>query len=199
MKQWRNSGERTAVLERECEEFASKLQLREFDEGPRFGRWYLRGVWSWAEVVTLRHGVYVGGDVETVVFSGHPNAEKYGARSPLYWMATRSYRYAAEKADRGRTQGMEWDRDCALAELLYHRRHDQIGKEEARQVYDCWRLDEGQHAFAAAVYEATGDCELCSIGEVVSRRVFLATAILRRLTGLIDLRKKSTEWFRRAA
>jgi len=199
MKQWRNALERTRVLERECTEFAEKLQLRESIEGPRFGRWYLCGVWSWAEVVTLRNGVYIGGDVETVVFSGHPNSEKYGVRSPLYWMATRSYRYAAEKAHLGSTKGMSWDRDCALADVFYHRKHDQLSREQARAIYHAWKHDEGQHAFAAAVYEATGDCELCDMGEVVSQRVFLATAILRRLTGLLDLRSKSLEWFRRAA
>lgn len=202
MKQWSNHAERTKTIERETEHYAAGLNLVACDEGPRFGRYYLRGTWTWVEVVTLRHGLYVGGDIETVVFSGHPNAEKYGVRSPLYWMATRSYDYAAEKAGLGATQREEWDAACARACVLEHQKDETFTTEEAEALLDVLDREEGEHAFRQAVYETLEDSEYCTMGDVVSRRVIRATAVLRRLTCLLerhDFQGASASWFRRAA
>lgn len=199
MRKWRNHAERSRVLERECEEFCEQLALRDSIEDGSFGRWFLRGPWSWVEVVTLRGGLYVGGDIETVVFSGHPSPRAgYPVRSAVYWMATKSYSYAAEKANIGRTQGNEWDDDCARASVLDQRKHDGLTREQARALFDCLDREEGERAFAAAVYEETGDAELCSMGDVVSRRVYLATAVLRRLVRHFDaqgMRERARAWF----
>ncbi len=180
MNRWRNHAKRSQIIERECEEFCSKLRLTESREDDVSGRWYLRGPWTWVEVVTLRHGLYVGGDIETVVFSGHPG-RGYGVRSPVYWMATRSYGYAAEKARMGNTLGNEWDAACARASVLDQCKQGGLSHDQARALLRCLDHEEGEHAFQAAVYEETGDSELCDMGEVVSRRVYLATAVLRRL------------------
>lgn len=202
MKQWSNHAERTAILECETEHYAAGLSLRDCDEGRRFGRYYLRGQWTWVEVVTLRHGLYVGGDIETVVFSGHPSAEKYGVRSPLYWMATRSYSYAAEKAGLGNTENEEWDAACARACVLEYQKDEAFTAEQAEALLRVLDHEEGEHAFRQAVYETLEDSEYCSMGDVVSRRVIRATAVLRRLTRLLerhDFQNASATWFRRAA
>ncbi len=201
MSSWKNHAERSAVIERECEEFCSKLKLVESKEDDVSGRWYMRGPWTWVEVVTLRHGLYVGGDIGTVVFNGHPG-RGYGVRAPVYWMATRSYSYAAEKARMGNTEGNEWDADCARACVLDYLEQEVLSKEQAEDLLMCLDHEEGEHAFQQAAYDATDDSELCSMGEVVSRRVYLATAALRRLVEHFEsqaMRERAREWFRRSA
>lgn len=188
MNHWSTSAERTAIIEREVEKYAAGLELSECDEGPRFGRYYLRGEFTWVEVVTLRHGLYVGGDIETVVFSGHPSAEKYGVRSPLYWMSTRSYGYAAEKAQIGNTVSQEWDAACARDCVLTYRSDESFTQEQAEALLEVLDREEGEHAFRKAVYDTIEDSEYCSMGDVVARRVIRATAVLRRLTGLLEKR-----------
>lgn len=204
-REWKNHAERTEIIEREVEEYAAGLTLVDCDEGQRFARYYLRGTWTWVEVVTLRHGLYVGGDIETVVFSGHPNAERYGVRSPVYWMATRSYDYAAEKAGLGNTEREEWDPACARACVKMHLRDKTFTAEEAEPLLESLDREEGEHAFRAAVYETLEDSEYCSMGDVVSRRVIRATAVLRRLIHQLLVhdgalvREGAASWFRRAA
>ncbi len=202
VQQWRNHAERTAIIEREVEQYAAGLDLGECDEGSRFGRYYLRGRWTWVEVVILRHGLYVGGDIETVVFSGHPSAGKYGVRSPLYWMATRSYSYAGEKAGMGNTEAEEWDAECARACVLEHQKDETFTTEQTEELLDVLDREDGEHAFRQAVYETLEDSEYCSMGDVVSRRVIRATAVLRRLTCLLerrDFQSAASSWFRSAA
>jgi hypothetical protein len=202
MEKWTNHAEREEAIVRSCEKYSADLSLREVDEGSRFGRYYLRGNWTWVEVVTLRHGLYVGGDIETVVFSGRPNAEKYGVRSPLYWMSTRSYEYAAQKARLGNTQEEEWDAECARACVLEYRGEDTCTAEQADALLSVLDREEGEHAFREAVNEELEDSEYCTMGDVVSRRVIRATAVLRRLTCLLqrhDFQSAAASWFRRAA
>lgn len=199
MKQWTNHAERTATIERETEKYAAGLSLASCDEGSRFGRYYLRGRWTWVEVVTLRHGLYVGGDIETVVFSGHPSAETYGVRSPLYWMAARSYSYASEKARLGNTESEEWDADCARACVLEYRSDGAFTAEQSDRLIQVLDWEEGERAFREAVYETIEDSEYCSMGDVVSRRVIRAAAILRRLVWCLDARDLQLAahgWFR---
>lgn len=202
MSRWRNADHRRRILEADCDQFAAKLHLVDVREEGSFGRWFLRGPWSWAEVVSLRGGIYVGGDIETVVFKGGGDLATR-PRGRVYWMATRSYSYASEKGHLGDTAPDEWDEACARGAILWHRRHDQLEKEQARNL---WRLlergDVSRGEFNSAIYEETEDCELCGIGDVTSSRIFMATAIMRRLAHLLDCRdmqQVSREWFRRTA
>lgn len=191
--------ERQTRIEREVEQFVGQFELVRCEENKPHGRWLLKGGWSWAEVVTLAHGLYVGGDIETVCFSGHPRG--YGVRSAVYWMATRSYGYASEKARMGGVETVEWDRACARESLLEMRREKVIDAENAREIFDLLGGDDcSQSRFQDALYEAQEDVERLDAGEVVARRIYLATAVLRRLTWLLecrDFRVKSREWLYR--
>ncbi len=201
MKQWGNAHERSLILEKECDAFAARLQLVDVREEWQFGRWLLRGPWTWAEVASLRGGIYVGGDIDTVVFrGGDPDGNPRGR---VYWMATRSYRYASEKAHLGDTAPDEWDEDCARGDIKWHCDHGQITKAQAKSLLRLLnRGDVGRDEFNKAIYEETEDSELCGMGDVTSRRVFMATAVLRRLAHLfacIDMQEASRQWFRRTA
>ncbi len=183
--------------EREAESFVESFRLVSMDEGKRHGRWLLKGNWSWAEVVTLSNGIYVGGDIESVVFQGHP--DHHGPRSAVYWMATRSYGYAREKASRGDTPATDWDARTARERVIWMRRDKELTKEAARCIVDLLDLACDPFEFREALYDACADCEALGAGEVVAGRVYLATAVLRKLTELIeerDFRSASRGWFR---
>lgn len=201
-RRWKNSQERGVILEQDCERFCARLELLKIDEQDGHGRWFMRGPWSWVEVVTLTNGIYVGGDIETVVFLGGSDRAN-SPRGRVYWMATRSYGYAAEKAHHGRTAPDEWDADCARGDILWHRRVDQLEKDDARHLWDYLKNgDVGGHELNSEVYERTRDSELCTLGQVTAKSLFMATAALRRLAYLFDCRdmqQASREWFRRAA
>jgi hypothetical protein len=199
MSRWRNYDEREETLQDDCERFCSRLELRKSDERDGHGRWILKGPWTWAEVVTLSNGLYVGGDIETVVFHGGPEMT---LRGRVYWMATTSYYYAAQKARAGDTGGYEWDAACAAFAVCDHRRRGELEKGQARAIFDA--IADGEHHFQAALYEEDDGSlsEMYGMGQVVPKRVFMATAVLRRLVWLFEsqeLRQKSREWFRRAA
>ena len=181
MKQWRNHAEREKALQSDCERYASRLELVKCDEQNGHGRWMLKGPWTWAEVVTLCNGIYVGGDIETIVFQGGSGTKLRGL---VYWMATRSYGYAAQKARMGNTGAYGWDADCAAGDVLWHRRSGDLNKDQARDIYNAIR--DGKHLFQQAIYDADdGDLgELYGMGEVVPASVFMATAVLRRLAPL---------------
>ncbi len=202
MSRWRNAAERERILEADCDKFAAQLHLTDVREEGAFGRWFLRGPWTWAEVVSLRGGIYVGGDIETVVFQGGGDRAA-NPRGRVYWMATRSYSYASEKAHIGNTAPDEWDEECARGAVRDHLECEQISKEQARELLRLRdRGDVGRGEFASAVYEETNDAELCDMGDVTSRRIYMATAIMRRLAHLLDCRdmqELAREWFRRAA
>lgn len=200
-RRWRNGLERNQVLEQDCERFVARLRLHRVTEEGRHGRWLLKGDWTWAEVVTLSNGIYVGGDIETVVFSGGSDRAAH-PRGRVYWMATTSYGYASEKARHGGTAPEEWDVECARGELLWHRQVDQLSKDQARRLWNELKREPSQADFANAVYRETQDAELCDMGEVVNASVYMATAVLRRLAHLLDCQDfqgASAEWFRRAA
>jgi hypothetical protein len=199
--EWRNSAERGARIERDCDRTANRLRLVSSAKEGRHGRWLLNGDWTWAEVVTLANGIYVGGDIETVVFVGGPDRAAH-PRGRVYWMATRSYTYAKEKAHAGDTAPNSWDIDCARGEILWHRRVDQLSREHARELWGFLDREPMRHEFVELINELTEDCELCGMGEVTARSVFMATAVLRRLAHLFDcqdFQATSNEWFRRAA
>jgi hypothetical protein len=200
VNRWNSASERERILEKDCERFVSKLVLQRSVEDQKHGRWLLRGEWTWAEVVTLANGIYVGGDIETVVFQG--GSDRYRPRGLVYWMATKSYGYAREKARIGGTGRDEWDADCARHEILWHLQAEQITQRQALKLLDALRRDEGPGPFHAATYDITQDSELCNMGDVVNKSVFMATAVLRRLAHLFDckdMQTKAAEWFRRAA
>lgn len=198
MKRWRNHAERETKLQADCDRFCSRLEIRKCEERDGHGRWLLKGPWTWAEVVTLSNGIYVGGDIETVVFHGGP---EHRVRARVYWMATTSYGYAAQKARAGNTGAHEWDEDCAAGDALWHRRNGDLTKDQAREIYDA--IGNGKHSFQEAISDNdNGDLtELYGMGEVVPASVFMATAVLRRLVWLFgakELRETSREWFARA-
>lgn len=196
---WNSAAERERILERDCERYAARLMLIRSNEDEKHGRWLLKGGWTWAEVITLENGIYVGGDIETVVFQGGSDRR---VRGKVYWMGTRDYRYAREKARIGRTAPDEWDRECARSDILWHLQAEQITREQAVQILEALRREEGPAAFHSAIYDITGDSELCDMGDVTNASVFMATAVLRRLAHLFDAeeyRSKSRDWFRRAA
>lgn len=199
---WSNSTERGRILEQDCDRFVARLRLVQSTEEGRHGRWLLKGDWTWAEVITLANGIYVGGDIETVVFVGGSDRASR-PRGRVYWMATTSYGYAREKANIGGTGRDEYDESCARGDILFHRRVRQLEREEARELWDLLkRGDVGQHELASATYDATHNAEMCDLGVVTSKSVFMATAVLRRLAYLFDcqdFQAASHEWFRRAA
>ncbi len=199
MRRWRNHAEREQKLQADCDRFCARLDLRKAEERDGHGRWLLRGPWTWAEVVTLSNGIYVGGDIETVVFHGGSDRRLRGL---VYWMATTSYGYAAEKARKGNSGRYDWDADCAAGDVVDQRRFGNLEKDQARAIYDA--IPDGKHRFQETIFEHdTGDLsELYDMGEVIPASVFMATAVLRRLVWLFEsqeLRQKSLEWFRRAA
>ncbi len=199
MRPWKNYAERERRLQADCDQFCSRLELRRCDEREGHGRWLLKGPWTWAEVVTLSNGIYVGGDIETVVFHGGHGLKLRGL---VYWMATTSYSYAAQKARAGNTGAYDWDEDCARFDVCWQRRQGTLEKDQAREIYGSIR--DGRHRFVEAIVESDrGDLgELYDMGEVIPAAVFMATAVLRRLAWLLeahDLRATSRAWFRRAA
>lgn len=200
MNRWNSSAERERILEQDCERFAARLTIARSVEDAKHGRWLLKGDWTWAEVVTLANGIYVGGDIETVVFQG--GSDRCRPRGLVYWMATKSYGYAREKAQMGGTAKTQWCPDCARADILWHLQAEQITREQAVKILGALRCDEGPGPFHAAIYEITHDAELCDMGDVVNKSVIMATAVLRRLAHLFDckdMQAKAAEWFRRAA
>jgi len=195
---WRDADERGRILEKECDDFSDNLHMIDAQEDGAFRRWLLRGPGTWVEVVTLRGGIYVGGDVDTVVFRGGVDRSS-DPRGRVYWMATRSYDYAAEKARIGDTAPDEWDGDCARGHILWHRKREQLNKDQARALWEILAHDDVSGAeFHAAIYEETNDSELCNMGDVTSHRVYMATAIMRRLAHLLDSRdmqQAARGWF----
>ncbi len=174
-----------------------KLQLRDSVEDERFGRYYLSGPLIWAEVVTIRGGVIVCGDVDTVCFQWLTSKTP---RAPLYWIACAGYDYATAKAARGTgNSAREFDVEVARHCVLYHRRNGTLTRDEAQQLWDFLKSDDANAVtFQAEVYEVTADSELCSMGEVSSSRVLVAQAVLRRLVAELearDFRTKARGWF----
>jgi hypothetical protein len=193
---YRAADARQRKVEREAEQFVESFKLAKCREERCHGRWLLKGNWSWAEVVTLSNGIYVGGDIDSVVFQGHP--DNYGPRSAVYWMATRSYGYAKEKASRGDTQAVSWDRSVAREAIVWMRRDKGLTKDAARDIVDLLDSECDQSHFVEALYENQDDCESLDAGEVTAMRVYMATAVLRKLVWLLetrDFRDSARSWF----
>ncbi|HWA29028.1 MAG TPA: hypothetical protein VG734_25480 [Lacunisphaera sp.] len=197
---WRRAHERAEKIQRDTARTMKDLRLVEFEEGDRFGRYFLRGGWTWAEVITIRGGVIVCGDVDTVCFqwlSQNPQTP----RGPLYWMSGYNYSYAEQKARIGNTHGArEFDRDIASGCVLEWRRGKDISKEDARYLWTM--VGESESEFMSAAYEALSDSEPLESVEVTGRCVFTAQAVLTRLVEELearDFRASAGAWFRRAA
>jgi hypothetical protein len=201
VNRWNSAAERERILEQDCERFVAKLNLVRSTEEGKHGRWLLRGEWTWAEVVTLENGIYVGGDIETVVFMGGSD-RRTTPRGLVYWMGTKSYGYASEKARAGGTGRDEWDEDCARHHILQHLQDETITREQATEIRAALRSGDGAGPFKATIYDVTHDGELCDMGDVTNKSVYMATAVLRRLACLFDsagFRAAARDWFRRAA
>lgn len=183
---WHSERERATKQAEDCRRACSTWRLIDAEEGDRFGRYLLRGRLSWAEVVTVRGGVLVCGDVSSVLFQRW-SQKPQTPRGPLYWMAHASYGYATEKASIGDSVARTWDEDCARGEILYQRRHRGITREQARRLWDATFATDGS-SFAHDVYDATGDSELCRMGVVTDERVFMAQAVLARLVFELEAR-----------
>jgi hypothetical protein len=188
------------------------LELHEFEEGERFGRYYLRppaeGFWAsytWVEVVVLRHGVIVHGDCDTATFKGLYR-KGGGPRAALYWLSGYNHSYAEEKLDRGRGHNpKDWDRYLCRAQVASARRDGYLGDDDARALYDAAYDGCTQQEWINEYFALGLDAEGCSLGEVTPWVVFSAQAVLRRLTHLLEARDaltfqaRSKDWFKRAA
>ncbi len=197
MIRYRAHEERERDSVTQAESYAAGLRLISLEEKGRHGRYLLKGKWTWCEVVTLATGVYVGGDIETVVFNGFGDP-RTRPRPVLYWMATRSYGYAREKASIGDTLALEWSGKCAREAVIWMRRDRLLEKDGARDVIDALDRECTQHEFVEALHGATEDCECLNAGEAVSQRVVTATAVLRHLVDLLearDFQSKARGWF----
>jgi hypothetical protein len=191
-----------AQVRQQGESMTRNLHLTEWSEDGRFGRYLLRDkTWRgylWIEIITVRNGVLVHGDCQTVLFEGF--GDLLSPRGPIYWQARDNPQYGAEKA----RADDEWDARVARAGLLEHRRQGSLrdcSREDVRRLYE--ELDgENQGEFEELLYEVTSDSELFSIGRVVARRVIHAQAALCRLVqefDRIEVQEKSAAWFARKA
>jgi len=204
---------RAAELQADYRQLFADLRLIEHEECARFGRYYLRGNRTWAEVVTIRGGVVVCGDVDTVCFQWFSDrGNNQTVRGPLYWMAYAGYSYAEEKASIGMTDGYGtcvtrvFDVDVARYNVLDQRRHGGLTREQASEIWGFLKNNDevDKVTFADAVFGATGDYDLCTIGDVTAHRVFAAQAVLRCLVEALEaidargFRKRSLGWFWKA-
>lgn len=194
---------------RQADEMCRWLQLDNFTEDARFGRYYLRPPgearfrsYSWIEIVVLRHGVIVHGDCDTVVFKGFYRNDS-GPRGPLYWVGSYNYSYAEEKSDHGISgRSRDWDHQVCREEICLRRREGGIEKDVARALFDAAYDGQNQNEWLAEYWQHAQESEGASAGEVTPYPVFAAQAALRRLIGELesrDMRAASRDWFRRAA
>jgi hypothetical protein len=176
----------------------SDLRLGDVIEAGAHGRYLLKPStrrslsYQWAEVVTLRTGIMVHGDCETVVFKNHVTEH---ARSMVYWLAGYGYDYAEEKACIGGHRELEWDFVVARAYVCEWRREKIVERDVARSLWKA--AGDGQYYWTEALQEADLFDHL-GAGEVTPWRVFGAQAVLRRLVWLLERRDfllQSRDWF----
>jgi hypothetical protein len=147
----------------------------------------------WVEVAVLRGHLYVGGDIDTVVFKGGPMDPVARVR----WMGeSKSLTdYVAEKACSGlgsRELVWSWDREVAADDLS---RHIADMDEESRVGVDSFYLQEAVAAetrddFATRAADAIDDPDaweyVGSFGELLDSRIIYAHAALARLCALLS-------------
>jgi hypothetical protein len=185
--------------------YCEDLELRQVDEGERFGRYLLKPrkwlSYSWVEIVTVRGGVLVHGDCDTCFFSGLSGAT--GPRSGIYWQARVNPGYGAEKANRGGTESREFEQEVAAFYVLQWRRHKEIERELARDLFDGLRGGWTGEEFGAECYGSVVDVEsIVSARNSVSWNVINAQCVLMRLVTLLerrDFQHLAREWFSRSA
>lgn len=207
--------------------------IRELPEGMRCdGRWVIqrmgkvrgqpkRGTWDhpyWTEIVCLQGGmIYVGGDINPVVFA-------YGPRSfegRVRWMGSRKSgadSYLLEKAviGTGRETVYTYSPQQAAEDIQWLIRDQKAERETERQVLGEGEAEDKQlrrrvellelaleevddrHGMMETLMESPDDSGLydvvieSDIGEVPAARVFYAWAALRRLCHLLDQQKETT-------
>lgn len=192
------------------EEFATHV-IRERSPG----RWLLQrrnkdgrftGIFA-TEVIALYGGeLYVGGDIDHVVFSRYVDSGDPAGR--VYWMGRRSSgadSYLVEKASIGsRELAHEWDEEVARDEV----RRDWLD-EEKRTLAEGWgdarraaQLEEllntwpeDKNELARQLYAISPDhfCDCGLPGTVPAARLFFAHAALARLCDLLDEERAAGE------
>lgn len=138
------------------------------------------------EIAVLSWGtLLVHGDIDTVVFANYFNAKN--PREVIAWMANASSGHAREKASigSGGKIAQDVDLDIAVKDLLEIRRQGYISADCAREA-NAYLKNGDLEAAKRAIYEFSGDAELCDLGSVVDSRIFMAQAALQRLLFLLD-------------
>jgi hypothetical protein len=137
------------------------------------------------EAVCLRNrSLYVGGDIDHVVFAYGP-ADAIGR---LAWIAGARGEYLREKASIGGSSGLvDWEREVAEHDLATI-----LGDEQEPVARACGdelsaALRDGQHGWLRAVEDAGPDSEsaLWSVGSVPGSRLLYAQEAVARLFALI--------------
>jgi predicted O-methyltransferase YrrM len=134
-------------------------------------------------VQPLRWGnLLVYGDWEPVVFACHSVSDW---RARIAWIGGSSFYYAWEKARIGSGREFETDDvEIAKVQLLEMRRNQDLGEDEAQEVWEQLH-DEDLHEARNLVYQYT-DCERASsFGLIPEWRVFTAWAACRRAHELL--------------
>lgn len=170
------------------------------------GRWLIQRLYPdgkpestyWTEICVLRKNLYVGGDIQPVLFEGGYSASAGRVR----WMGeSESWGYIAEKAQAGlRSRESVWKWDAEVAVDDFNRWRAERREEEEGEGGDS-DLDEDYVALALAAgdrsefLEHLGDAcdhdwdrmeEFHGMGEILDARVIYAHAALRRLSQLLD-------------
>jgi hypothetical protein len=138
----------------------------------------------YAEVACLRSGVFVHGDVESVIFE---RCSYKLWREKLSWMRGHNPDYAEEKAHIGASNAAMAsvvDIDVAIGDLLWWRREGTLGKEDTVDVYSLLTRDGDVHEAQALLYERTGDAEM-RLGWCTASRVIMAQAVITKLCSLL--------------
>jgi len=160
-----------------------------------------------AEIICLfNNSIYVGGDIDTVVFSyGPPENEQR-----LRWLGrqTSGTEYLREKASigmGGRELVEDWDPQCAREELrealeeLEKEEKEEEGEvdheEEKETLRHALRLiDDGSSAVWQVLYDIPDSWESFeNLGQVTSPKVFYAQAAVAKLCELLGLFEEKSE------
>jgi hypothetical protein len=137
----------------------------------------------YAEVCCVRAGLFVHGDVDTVLFE---RCSYKTWQQKLAWMRGDNVDYAEEKASIGSglsEMARVVDGDVAIGDLLYWRREGVIDKDDAADIYKL--ISDGDlHEAQAELYRKTGDFEL-RLGVCTSPRVIMGLAVVTTLCRLL--------------
>ena len=139
----------------------------------------------YAEVACLRSGVFVHGDVDSVIFE---RCSYKLWREKLSWMRGHNPDYAEEKASIGASNpamAAVVDVDVAIGDILWWRREGTLGKDDTVDIYKL--LTDGEtYEAQQLLYARTGDGEL-RLGWCTAPRVLMAQAVITRLCELLAI------------